>query len=59
MEPVEARPVKQVLEVSEADVTDPLVDGRHERGHRPVGEVQDLGHLRQEGIRQTWKRKLQ
>ena len=51
VEPVEAGPVVQVLEIPEADVADALVDGRHEGGHRPVGEVQDLRHLGQEGAR--------
>ena len=46
VEPIEAGPVEEGLEISEGDVSDLLVDARHERGHRPVGEVQDLSHLR-------------
>jgi hypothetical protein len=53
VEPVEAWPVEQVLKVPERDVADLLVDRRHERGHGPVGEVQDLGQLRLTGSRET------
>ena len=43
MEPEEPRSVEQVLEVPEGDVADGLVHAGHERGHGPVGEVEDLG----------------
>ena len=43
VKPEESWTVEKVLEVPEGDVADGFVHARHERSHRTVGEVEDLG----------------
>ena len=50
MEPKESGPVKEILEVPEANVADGLVDAAHEGRDGAVREVQDLGYCRQLGV---------
>ena len=54
VESEESGPIEEILEVPERDFADSFVERGHERSHRTIRKVQNLGRAR--GIIQIWRR---